>query len=219
MGVEKSLLEILNQDNGSAVMDLQRRIVPWDRSAFPREFLRSHDYVNVPGIFMPDAEPVPKDIRFVFDRHGHFFAQHCGLYLKPSYTEQLSPAVEIDTGQYEEESRRMLWKHGDNHFTTLEKAVLRHNMEGATTVVVGRMPWLWMPLNPNLRREFVYIYVESGQRMKPDIVSLINGSKSMREEEPIILCSDSALEKRERMPGFEDKAHIMVPGDLFSYID
>lgn len=47
MGVAKSLLQILDQDNGVAVMDLQGLIVPWSRSVYPDELLKTF-YIDAP---------------------------------------------------------------------------------------------------------------------------------------------------------------------------
>ncbi len=47
MGVGKSLLEILHEDTGLAVIDLQDLIVPWGRSVYPKELLKTF-YINVP---------------------------------------------------------------------------------------------------------------------------------------------------------------------------
>ncbi|MBI2580221.1 hypothetical protein HYV85_00235 [Candidatus Woesearchaeota archaeon] len=213
MSVGKSLFEILNEDSGPAVTDLQSRIIPWNRSVYPTELLKSF-YINVPDT-MRDVAPVPKSMRFVFDRYGHFFAHHCGLYSESSHLKQLLLGITIDASQYDEKSRQMLRTHGDNHFATLERTVLRYNKEGETTIVVGRMPKWRLSWGSTNFKDSIYIYVESGRFMKPSIVSLINGSNIIREEEPIILCSDLAHEEKERMLGFTDKALIMTPKSLF----
>lgn len=225
MGVRKTLLEILQEDNGLAVMDLQSRIVTLDRSTYPTELLKSF-YINVPDT-MRDVAPVPKPIKFVFDRYGHFFAHHRGLNSEFSYTKQLlAGTIVIDEGQYDGVSRQILKNHGYNHFATLERTVLRYNAEDTTTVVVGKMPRFRFcdsgPFHFNRTGRTLYfdnclyVYVESGRSMKPQISALINGSNIIREEEPIILCSDLAREEKERMLGFTDKALIMVPKALFS---
>ncbi len=214
MGVRLSLLEILREDKGLAVMYLKSRIVPWDRSTYPTELLKSF-YVNVPDT-MRDVAPVPNSMRFVFDRYGHFFAQHCGLYSDSSYLKQLLPlgGITIDKEQYDEEGRRRLREYGDNHFATLESAVLSYNRAGTTLVVVGRMPKFSLSCGSTKFEDDFYVYIECGEFMKPHIVSLIKGSNPLQENEPVFLCSDLALKQVEGMYGFVDKAQIMVPKSL-----
>lgn len=224
MGVGKSLLEILHEDNGLAVMDLQGLIVPWSPSVYPEELLKKF-YINVPDT-MQDVAPVPKPVRFLLDRYGHFFAHHCGLNSEFSYTKQLlAGTVAIDESQYDGIGRQILKNHGDNHFKTLERPVLHYNAEGMTIVVVGKMPRFSFcdsgPFHFNRTGRTLYfdnclyVYVESGRSMKPQIESLINGSNTIREGESIFLCSDLAS-KAEQMSGFRYKAQIMVPKALFS---